>query len=103
MVFSYLRGATDFHAGANSLSRLDSFYGRLERCVSANSTVTLFYYDQLFGLFTHHQAATKIEPTRMNISGARNKNHGAEPVVTDNFVQCHSRGGAALCATARNV
>jgi hypothetical protein len=29
--------------------------------------------------------------------------NGAEPVVTDNFVQCHSRGGAALCATARNV
>jgi hypothetical protein len=25
----------------------------------------------------------------------------AEPVITDNFVQCHSRGGAALCATAR--
>lgn len=31
------------------------------------------------------------------------ESHGAEPVVTDNFVQCHSRGGAALCATARNV
>jgi hypothetical protein len=39
----------------------------------------------------------------MNIFGARNKNRGAEPGVTDNFVQCHSRGGAALCATARNV
>jgi hypothetical protein len=44
-----------------------------------------------------------IESTRMNIPGARNKNYGAEPGVTDNFVQCHSRGGAALCATARNV
>jgi hypothetical protein len=31
------------------------------------------------------------------------KTYGAEPGVTDNFVQCHSRGGAALCATARNV
>jgi hypothetical protein len=32
-----------------------------------------------------------------------NENQGAQPVVTDNFEQCHSRGGAALCATARNV
>jgi hypothetical protein len=40
----------------------------------------------------------------MDILKQRTKtNHGAEPVVTDNFVQCHSRGAAALCATARNV
>jgi hypothetical protein len=31
------------------------------------------------------------------------KTHGAEPVVTDNFEACHSRGGAALCASPRNV
>jgi hypothetical protein len=44
----------------------------------------------------------ETEPTHMKVSSFRN-NHGAEPGVTDNFVQCHSRGGAALCATARNV
>jgi hypothetical protein len=52
-------------------------------------------------LMQSHQS--EIQNTRMTISGTRNKNHSAEPGVTDNFVQCHSRGGAALCATARNV
>mgnify|MGYP006951124442 CR=1 FL=1 len=48
-------------------------------------------------------ANANLSAIQSTVDRIRNENHRAEPVVTDNFVQCHSRGGAALCATARNV